>query len=337
MKMFRQLLLACAAMAGISLSSGSLAAGGGIPETNLGGGSKAAQTQAALAKDKLCTRCHDQNEMNPVLSIYQTRHGVKADARTPSCQSCHGESEKHLKGDPNAKDAQPRIAPDVVFRKNIYQLSDAKLRAAPCLTCHKGSARSRWDGSQHQNSNLACNDCHKVHQPADAVLSKKTQTEVCFTCHKDQRAQTHRISTHPLDAGKMGCSDCHNPHGSVGPKLLVKKTVNETCFTCHPDRRGPFLWEHQPVADDCTTCHTPHGSTNAPLLKARLPQLCQECHTGDHARNAYSGATLPGGANNVIKPLQGQSGANQIYSRDCLNCHSNIHGSNSPAGAKFQR
>ena len=33
--------------------------------------------------DKVCTRCHDENDNKAVLSIYQTRHGVKADARTP--------------------------------------------------------------------------------------------------------------------------------------------------------------------------------------------------------------------------------------------------------------
>jgi DmsE family decaheme c-type cytochrome len=176
--------------------------------------------------------------------------------------------------------------------------------------------------------------------PKDPVLNKVTQQAVCFNCHKEQRAQIHKFSSHPLDAGKMGCSDCHNPHGSNGPKLLAKKSINETCYTCHPDRRGPFLWEHQPVQDDCVNCHTPHGSVNSTLLKTRLPQLCQQCHSGDHARTAYSGANLPGGnisTINGLKPYQAQSGSSQTYSRDCLNCHSNIHGSNSPAGAKFQR
>jgi DmsE family decaheme c-type cytochrome len=172
------------------------------------------------------------------------------------------------------------------------------------------------------------------------VLNKVTQPEVCFTCHKDQRAQLHRISTHPVLAGKMGCSDCHNPHGSTGPKLLIKNSINETCLTCHDEKRGPFLWEHQPVSDDCTNCHTPHGSNNEPLLKARLPWLCQDCHSGDHARSVYSGANLAGGAVtsvNGTKPFQNQAPNAQIVGRDCLNCHSLVHGSNSPAGAKFQR
>lgn len=335
MKIVQKMLMACAFIAGIGLSAGAMAGGNNLPETKLGG---VANTAAeSLKKDAVCTRCHDESENKPVLSIYQTRHGVKADGRTPTCQSCHGESEKHLKGDPNVKG---RASPDIVFKKGAFAATAPDEQAGACLTCHNSGLRQHWTGSQHESRDVVCSNCHKVHVPKDPVMNKVTQQEVCFTCHKEQRAQTHRISTHPLDAGKMGCSDCHNPHGSVGDKLMIKKTINETCYTCHPDRRGPFLWEHQPVQDDCMICHTPHGSTNAPLLKARLPHLCQECHTGDHAKTAYSGANLPGGAIstvNGLKPLQAQSGSNQVYSRDCLNCHSNIHGSNSPAGAKFQR
>lgn len=49
-----------------------------------------------IDRDSECTRCHDENEAKPILSIYQTAHGNKADARTPGCQSCHGESVKHI-------------------------------------------------------------------------------------------------------------------------------------------------------------------------------------------------------------------------------------------------
>jgi DmsE family decaheme c-type cytochrome len=295
--------------------------------------------EKALKRDAVCTKCHDESESKAILAIYQTRHGVKADPRTPSCQDCHGESEKHLKGDPAQKG---RAEPDVVFGTGARapHAAPPQAQAEVCLGCHRSGKRQHWSGSQHESEDMSCVSCHQIHAAQDPVLAKVTQPEVCFACHKEQRAQIHRISTHPIDAGKMTCSDCHNPHGTTGPKLLIKNTVNETCFMCHDEKRGPYLWEHQPVSDDCTNCHTPHGSTNTPLLKARLPWLCQECHSGDHARSVYSGANLPGGSVTTVngqKPFQNQAPNDQIVGRDCLNCHSLVHGSNSPAGAKFQR
>src|ERR1022692_2347049 len=83
----------------------------------------AAAPDEALKKDQACTRCHDESETKPILSIYQTKHGVRGDARTPTCQSCHGESEKHLRGESTA---HGRAAPDVVFTKGAYTASDEK-------------------------------------------------------------------------------------------------------------------------------------------------------------------------------------------------------------------
>jgi DmsE family decaheme c-type cytochrome len=121
---------------------------------------------------------------------------------------------------------------------------------------------------------------------------------------------------------------------------MARNTVNETCYTCHAEKRGPFLWEHSPVVDDCTNCHTPHGSSNTPLLKSRAPFLCQQCHSGDHGKNIYSGGNLPGGNITSVNGIQGvanQSPPAQLNARSCMNCHSLVHGSNHPAGAKFQR
>ncbi len=291
--------------------------------------------KAALAKDAACTGCHDETWRKPVLTIYQTRHGNKADARTPTCQSCHGESAAH-QDDPETK------SPDVVFASKSKHVSGSTERNAACLNCHESKVlpRSHWAGSQHQTRDVACSDCHTAHAPRDPVLVKTTQPDVCFSCHQSQRAQIHRLSTHPILAGKMGCSDCHNAHGSTGPSLLVKNSVNETCYTCHAEKRGPFLWEHSPVVDDCSNCHTPHGSTTTALLKARVPWLCQECHSGDHGAAINSGANLANGNATTVNGLQGlanQSPRAQLNARACLNCHVLIHGSNHPAGTKFQR
>lgn len=285
----------------------------------------AQQAAQALEADKVCTVCHNESWRTPVLSIYQTKHGVKADARTPDCRSCHGASEGHLKQGPGTK-------PDVVFKKGPYEASDDQVRAGQCLNCHKGRARTHWDGGQHQNNQVACNDCHQVHAPADKVLARKTQTQVCFACHKEQRADSLKISTHPIQAGKVVCSDCHNPHGSAGPSLLKKNTVTETCHTCHAEKRGPFLFEHQPVVENCAYCHAPHGSNLAPMMISRSPFLCQSCHDGPHASETPAGRNAAGNQGG----FSGSPSAN-VTGRGCLNCHSVIHGSNSPSGGYFQR
>jgi DmsE family decaheme c-type cytochrome len=290
-----------------------------------------------LKGDAKCTGCHDEAdeptgkatmlELNPgVLAIATTRHGVKGDSRTPTCIDCHGESTKHIEHKGSGK---PPVV-DRSYRKNSHTL--AADRDATCINCHKGDKRTHWDGSAHANNDVSCNSCHKVHAERDKVRDRKTQGEVCYTCHQTERAQSHRFSSHPLAAGKMACSDCHNSHGSAGPKMLKKNTLNETCYTCHAEKRGPFLFEHRPVVEDCAACHTPHGSNMAPLLKSRSPFMCQECHDGSHASASPVGPNAAGNqAGLSVAPSKNNVGSG------CLNCHSMIHGSNSPAGGYFQR
>ena len=289
---------------------------------------KAAGKDIVLKGDAKCTACHDEADSPKVLAISQTRHGVTADGRTPTCTSCHGESIAHLGHKGSSKPPKP----DHVFGKNSG--TSAAERNGACLSCHRGDKRTHWEGSQHQRNDVSCTSCHTIHSAHDKVREIATQPEVCFTCHKEQRAETHKISTHPLNAEKLACSGCHNLHGSAGPKLLKKNTVNETCWTCHADKRGPFLFEHQPVVEDCTNCHTPHGSNITPMLKTRPPFMCQECHDGSHASGTPVGpnaAGIQGGFISATGPSKNNVG------NACMNCHSMVHGSNSPAGAYFQR
>ena len=273
--------------------------------------------------DAVCTRCHSASEKKPILSIHRTRHGV---AGQPGCQACHGSSRAHVR---HTDDAAMRPAPDFVF--SGANKSPADVQSRTCLNCHATGRRLHWSGSAHQGNDVTCASCHEIHQPQDKVLAKETQRDVCFACHKSQRAEVHYLSTHPIAAGRIACGDCHNAHGSIGPKLLVKNTVNETCHTCHAEKRGPFLWEHPPASDDCSNCHVAHGSNIAPLLKARPPWLCQGCHGGSpHTSPAFSGRQLPPAAGGTAPSLQ-------MLLRACLNCHSAIHGSNHPSGARFTR
>jgi DmsE family decaheme c-type cytochrome len=195
----------------------------------------------------------------------------------------------------------------------------AEQNNAICLTCHERGERVYWPGSVHEERGVACSNCHTVMANVSARFALKTafQPDTCFQCHKDRRAQMFRSSHMPVREGKIVCSDCHNPHGSVTEALLKENSVNDNCYKCHAEKRGPFLFEHAPVRENCTNCHDPHGSINYASLKMSMPRLCYECHTIGH----------------------GQAGINSNFTlgRACLNCHTNIHGSNSPAGGVFQR
>lgn len=289
-----------------------------------------------LKGDAKCTGCHDEADrskptmldLHPqVLKIGKTKHGTQADGRTPTCTDCHGDSNDHL----NYKGSGKPPKPDRQFTK--HGTTSAEARNDACLSCHqKDAKRSHWAGSTHDSREVACTSCHRIHTEHDNVRDKRTQAEVCFTCHKDQRAQINKPSHHPIPEGKMTCSDCHNAHGSAGPKLMKRDTVNDTCYTCHMEKRGPFVHNHEPVSEDCGNCHNPHGTTAENMLKVRAPFLCHQCHTphGGFAPQIYGQQTAASLAA-IAASGRGKSTTNVTQGRACLNCHTQVHGSNNPS------
>ncbi|MBF0127756.1 MAG: DmsE family decaheme c-type cytochrome [Magnetococcales bacterium] len=292
-----------------------------------------------LKGDAECTICHDEEDSSSLLAIGKSRHGTLADQRTPTCVSCHGSSRAHLKGKQAGEEKRP--SPDIIFGRRAPAIrpdarideefgnfkspgSPAELINQTCLGCHQGGKLMFWSGSAHSGQQVACTQCHEIHNGHDRVLVKRTQPNVCFTCHKSQRAMFNRPSHHPVPEGKMTCSNCHNPHGSAGHKSLKWDTVNETCTQCHMEKRGPFLHNHPPVAENCLNCHNPHGTSVAGLLIQRTPFLCQGCHSDTQHRGQVAG--LPSGRS-TNSALLGS------VARGCLKCHTNIHGGNSTENA----
>jgi len=273
-----------------------------------------------------CLKCHDTGK---AVEILRTAHAVKGDARTPladanhGCETCHGASPDHLNSHP-AK-GEKRASPAIMF-SGPNKASAEKINKV-CLGCHENSARINWQGSQHDVNGNACTNCHTLHTTEDKVLAKDTQFKVCFQCHTQQRAESYALSHHPVREGKVACADCHSVHGSPGDKLLKEVRLNDTCYNCHAEKRGPLLFEHQPVRELCTSCHVPHGSNNQRLLTERLPDLCADCHNG----GGFNGSTDH--ANGYGISIRNKD----AFGRACMNCHTQIHGSNNPAGYGFFR
>jgi DmsE family decaheme c-type cytochrome len=272
------------------------------------------------AGSQVCQGCHKETDEKFAqtkmgrLFLKQPRNSKEGLA----CEGCHGPGKAHV----DAGGGKVRGGM-ITFAKNDPTPVDK--RNAVCLQCHEKTARLFWQGSPHESRNVACTNCHKIMETvsAKAQLAKDTEINTCGQCHLQKRAQTMRSSHMPLREGKMTCTSCHNPHGTVTPALLKENSVNDTCYTCHAEKRGPFLWTHPPVQESCANCHEPHGSNHEKMLKVARPRLCQQCHIESrHPTNPYG--TDPGSLKFVL-------------GRQCSNCHANIHGSNHPSGFAFTR
>jgi len=269
-----------------------------------------------------CLGCHDDPSL---VGLFRTKHARPKDDRGPfghgglQCEACHGPGGAHVK----ARGKQPEGIVDF----GPKALAPPARQNAQCLGCHQSNTAHEWAASQHAASNVPCAGCHTLHAAHDPVLTKATQIEVCTGCHQVEHTNLFKTSHHPLREGKMACTSCHAPHGSAGPSQLVDNTVTATCTGCHAEYRGPFLWEHQPVAEDCSNCHEAHGSVQPALLKARPPFLCQQCHEGAGHPSILNGPQgLPGGAPSAY-----------LLAGGCVNCHSQVHGSNHPSGRALMR
>jgi len=311
MRAFRVVLLTTSAVGLLSAAIGRppailAAAAQSVPQAG-------AQIADGYAGQDTCLVCH------PDKAYTGTPHAQVANSRTPAaaqgCETCHGPGKAHAEADGK-----------VTLIKNPAKLAPREVSAI-CTTCHNRGEHALFEGSQHDRRGLTCTTCHSNHSPESMTgrLVKKSQQEVCGRCHRDKVAKLDRTGHMPVREGKLQCSSCHNMHGSQNVRLLrVGFSVNEACTGCHPEKRGPFLWEHPPVRENCATCHDPHGSANERLLVAKVPFLCQRCHTHTrHPATVYDSAVL--------------RSSNRAYARGCVNCHSAIHGSVHPAGMAFHR
>lgn len=280
---------------------------------------KAAEAVGASA----CLNCHATHESFKKNIHAKALINAKGIEFEKSCETCHGNGSLHAAAAGDKNDA------GYATIKNPANLKGAAA-SATCLQCHEGGKRMHWQGSTHDMKNVSCVDCHGMH--ADKInggktplLKKASAAESCYQCHAEKKAQIRKSGHMPLVEGKMGCTGCHNPHGSTADKLLVKSTVSETCYTCHQDKRGPFLWDHVPARENCKTCHDPHGSHNEKMLVTRSPQLCQGCHVGGrHPATAYGNSPS-------------DLASNRLAYKGCVNCHFAVHGSNHPSGKWLNR
>ena len=293
-----------------------LALGGGLLAT--AARAQVSSPAAGMEIAATCAECHEDVVNQFATSKHGRTFSHDSHYSTASCVSCHGDPTKHL---------ESNEAADIVNPAKLSREKSSEI----CLTCHKeNTEQAHWMGSAHQRHGVGCLDCHDPHakDASDSMTNAALKTEVCYKCHTDKRAEMAKTSHHPVREGKMFCTSCHSPHGTLTKANLKASSVNELCYQCHTEKRGPFLWEHPPVRENCLNCHTPHGSNHLKLQSTSVPYLCQQCHSNTrHPGTLYDATTLADAAR----------ATNRIFNRACVDCHAAIHGSNNPSGPYLGR
>ncbi|MDA8413508.1 MAG: GSU2203 family decaheme c-type cytochrome [Desulfobacteraceae bacterium] len=292
--------------------------------------------------DANCAACHE-DKMAP---FTKTVHGRLASFEVmggeKGCESCHGPGSLHAtEGDSAKIHSFGKLPPDQA--------------SALCLKCHSSDALMEWHGNEHALNDVACSDCHRIHQGSQPIKKslKMPEPDLCYGCHQEYQAKASFPSHHPIKEGKMVCSSCHQPHGSAVKGLKTDERPNDLCYNCHARYQGPFVFEHGPVQEDCGICHDPHGTIANNLLKQSEPFLCLQCHeshfhatrTGSSANpgnTAFDGTALNGsipaaGSQPTASTRVGFTNTHgsdawaQAFGTRCTVCHSKVHGSDLPS------
>jgi DmsE family decaheme c-type cytochrome len=283
-------------------------------------------TPGGYVGGNVCKACHPDVSS----TFYKNPHfksvaSGKEPVERTGCEGCHGPGKDHV-----AKGGGKMTIP------RAFSLMTPAKAMDTCLGCHaKDLERANIRRSEHTLNQVSCTSCHSIHHPAGpkSLLAKK-QVELCGGCHDDVRAQFAMPFKHRVNEGFMQCTDCHNPHGTFAPPMMMSQRPrmvrtgllnDQACMKCHVDKRGPFVFEHAPVrAGGCIQCHVPHGSSNAKLLVRPVAfTLCLECHTGagDFGKSGRGIPLQEARTHNILDPRFQQ----------CTLCHVRIHGSNADA------
>ena len=207
-----------------------------------------------------------------------------------------------------------------------------------CSTCHEEVVRdfktadhAKLQAKGPNSVDMGCESCHGAGSKhvesggaPGTIINPEKSGETCFQCHLDTKAQFSMPFAHPVLSGKMGCSDCHDPHkgGPIGGGATSLAGRNDTCTECHTAQRGPFVFEHEATREGCIVCHSPHGSVNQKMLTERNQTLCLKCHSQDQLNTSTLGQLGIGSRGHSASFLSRAT----CWTRGC---HEQVHGSNS--------
>ncbi len=283
----------------------------------------------SAVKEAGCAACHDVKSDGTKTTVSLVAEGNEL------CLVCHD--------DKRANEASGRIHPPTV--KNacttchnphgsaqtnslLLPMTGKDAKENLCLTCHGTIGNLAKAKFAHAALDPGCDTCHVVHKSKKEAgqqfafhLSKDSPT-LCADCHDltDKRLREAHLEQ-PFETAR--CTECHNPHGAEGAKLISQIAhppfADKQCDTCHlaAEAGKVKLLEEGKAAlcylchdavqkkiqsakfphglfageDRCTGCHSPHDAAQPKLLRQPQVELCLACHD-DRAQEQASSPFL---------------------------------------------
>ena len=209
-------------------------------------------------------------------------------------------------------------APDPKAIEALNKQSQAFPASPACVSGECHAAIKAFSQPHEPSKNDRCTACHKQindkHPEASTVDFEllASGAELCNRCHP--KLQGKKTPHQP--AAKGECLQCHAPHGSEAPFLLVGEANSQEklCLKCHAEQVAPQKFTHGPVGlGACTYCHNPHESDHQFLLKEEPQALCTACHS------------------DIAKGLEESTSVHSVVKNEgCVTCHQ-PHGSEFPS------
>lgn len=268
------------------------------------GASAQTEEPSVMRETEACLDCHDGQDVSLMGSPHQvlTNDGT-GDTRV-SCTSCHVGDVGHMEDDPELFPmfmpssetfaATSKICGqchETVHQENAVTLSLHANAKVGCLECHQMHG-SKVDGQLKQaqpqlcytchteiegqfgkpyrhavaEGIIDCVDCHLMADDEMAQLERFGKNAACMKCHAEFQGPfpyDHQAAV-DYSTEEGGCINCHDPHGSYLPRMLIQPYEGpnfQLCSQCHVVPQHKY--------------NTQHGSTFAGVS-------CSECHVDIH-------------------------------------------------------
>lgn len=220
-----------------------------------------------------------------------------------------------------------------------------------------GAGRDPWPNTDYEDvRSNACANCHSVHDAGgkEHLLYFESRAENCYSCHngavasEDVRADFQKPFRHRVeravgssaklaggrvDTSRVGCSDCHNAHGSNDTPAVKPQVPGAMRAVMGVSSAGGIVQEARYEYEVCYKCHTYATQRNLArqIRRARMQSSLRERFNPSAISFHPVEAT---GRNPDVPSLVPPWDENSRVS--CTDCHSNDSGVRGPHGSQYR-